>query len=72
MPFTTTKMRAIVILDYNFDTFEDAAEQYHKLKNHIDEFVKANDKVLFSDIEMRERRGDRHTPLKEIKLARYG
>tara|TARA_B100000963_G_scaffold118039_1_gene102742 strand:- start:1437 stop:1640 length:204 start_codon:yes stop_codon:yes gene_type:complete len=53
------KARAIIVIDYLIDGgFKGAAEEQERLEEAIGEIVKDNDRVVFHQIDMRERRGD--------------
>lgn len=62
------KMRAVAIFDFDFDTFEDASEEHKILKEALKKYAEESTRVLFWDFELKERRGDRHIPVKDMKL----
>lgn len=55
------KARGIAIIDYELPNgFIDAAEEQQRLKDAISNLVKGNPRVVFSDVDIRERREHRH------------
>tara|TARA_R110000744_G_scaffold195959_1_gene315151 strand:- start:275 stop:550 length:276 start_codon:yes stop_codon:yes gene_type:complete len=65
----TMKCRAIVVLDYLFeDDFLIAAEEQTKLQEAIASIVKGNKRVVFHQVDMKERRGDQTPDIKTMKF----
>jgi|TARA_B110000093_G_C12770440_1_gene326352 hypothetical protein len=63
------KCRAIVVLDYLFeDDFLIAAEEQLKLQEAIAAIVKGNKRVVFHQVDMKERRGDQTPDIKTMKF----
>tara|TARA_R100001369_G_scaffold39719_2_gene65838 strand:- start:109 stop:312 length:204 start_codon:yes stop_codon:yes gene_type:complete len=63
------KCRGIVVIDYQFeDDFLIAAEEQTKLQEAIASITKGNKRVVFHQVDMKERRGD-HTP--DIKSMKF-
>ena len=63
------KCRAIVVLDYLFeDDFLIAAEEQLKLQEAINAIVKGNKRVVFHQVDMKERRGDQTPDIKTMKF----
>ena len=63
------KSRGIVIIDYEFpEGFMQAAEEQKKLTEAVEALVRGNPRVVFSEIDMRERRGDHKPDIKRMKI----
>jgi|TARA_R110001606_G_scaffold322724_1_gene469589 hypothetical protein len=63
------KCRGIVVLDYQFeDDFLIAAEEQKKLQDAIASIVKGNKRVVFHQVDMKERRGDQTPDIKSMKF----
>jgi len=63
------KARAIVIIDYTIDgSFKEAAEEQSKLELAIAEIVKDNKRVVFHQVDMKERRGDVPPDITKLKF----
>ena len=63
------KCRAIVVLDYLFeDDFLIAAEEQLKLQEAIAAIVKGNKRVVFHQVDLKERRGDQTPDIKTMKF----
>ena len=63
------KARAVFIVDYdNLDGFKDAAEEQDKLEQAIQSVVDKNPKVVFFQLDMKERRGDKAPDIKNMKF----
>ena len=63
------KCRAICVLDYLFeDDFLIAAEEQLKLQEAIAAIVKGNKRVVFHQVDMKERRGDQTPDIKTMKF----
>lgn len=63
------KARAIVIIDYTIDgSFKEAAEEQSKLELAIGEIVKDNKRVVFHQVDMKERRGDVPPDITKLKF----
>ena len=65
----TMKCRGICVLDYEFeDDFLIAAEEQTKLQEAIASIVKGNKRVVFHQVDMKERRGDQTPDIKTMKF----
>lgn len=63
------KARAIIVIDYVIDGgFKGAAEEQEKLEEAIAEIVKDNKRVVFHQIDMKERRGDVPPDITKMKF----
>lgn len=63
------KARGIVIIDYDFpDGFKQAAEEQSKLEQAISSLVKGNPRVVYHEVDIRERRGDKSPDIKRMKI----
>lgn len=63
------KARGIVIIDYDLpDGFKQAAEEQEKLEKAIKELVRGNPRVLYHEVDIRERRGDKTPDIKKMKI----
>ena len=63
------KARGIVIIDYDIDGgFKEAAEEQEKLEEAIADIVKDNKRVVFHQIDMKERRGDVPPDITKMKF----
>jgi hypothetical protein len=63
------KARGIVIIDYDLpDGFKQAAEEQEKLEKAIKELVRGNPRVLYHEVDVRERRGDKTPDIKKMKI----
>lgn len=52
------KARAVILIDYEFNTFLEAASEHEKIQGMLNELVKDNPKATYSDFDFKERRGD--------------
>lgn len=63
------KARGIVIIDYDLpDGYRQAAEEQAKLEQAVAQLVKGNPRVIFHEVDIRERRGDNKPDIKKMKL----
>lgn len=63
------KARGIVIIDYDLpDGFKQAAEEQTKLEQSISALVKGNPRVIYHEVDIRERRGDKAPDIKRMKI----
>ena len=63
------KCRGIAVLDYSFeDDFLIAAEEQKKLQDAFASIVKGNKRVVFHQVDMKERRGDQTPDIKSMKF----
>ncbi len=63
------KARAIIVIDYTIEGgFKGAAEEQEKLEEAIAEIVKDNKRVVFHQIDMKERRGDIPPDISRMKF----
>ena len=63
------KARGIVIIDYNIDGgFREAAEEQSRLEEAIAAIVKGNKRVVFHQVDMKERRGDQSPDISKMKF----
>ena len=63
------KARGIVIIDYDLPGgFKDAAQEEEKLQKAVDALVIGYSKVLYHEVDIRERRGDHKPDIKKMKL----
>ena len=64
------KLRALVLLDYDLPGagLIEAADQQKALQSKVDEITKGNSNIVYSTVDMRERRGDTQPDLKKMKF----
>lgn len=63
------KCRGIVVIDYDLpDGYKQAAVEQEALENVIRELVKGNPRVVHSEVDIKERRGDNKPDIKKMKL----
>tara|TARA_R110001599_G_scaffold83143_1_gene223561 strand:+ start:874 stop:1077 length:204 start_codon:yes stop_codon:yes gene_type:complete len=63
------KARAIIIVDFQIDGgFSEAAEQEQKVKDAIAALAKDNSAIVYTDMEMKERRGDGKPEVSRMKF----
>lgn len=63
------KARGIVVLDYDIEGgFKEAAEEQERLEKAIEEIVKGNKRVVFHQVDMKERRGDTPPDITKMKF----
>lgn len=63
------KARGIVIIDYDLpDGYKQAAEEQAKLETAVRELVKGNPRVIYHEVDVRERRGDKSPDIKRMKI----
>lgn len=65
----TMKARAIIIVDFQIDGgFSEAAAQEQKVKDAIAALAKDNPAIVYTDMEMKERRGDGKPDVARMKF----
>ena len=63
------KARGIVVIDYEIDGgFKEAAEEQERLEEAIANIVQGNDRVVFHQVDMKERRGDVPPDITKMKF----
>jgi|TARA_B100001093_G_scaffold510064_2_gene575236 hypothetical protein len=63
------KARGIVIIDYDLPGgYRDAADEQDRLQEVVDGLVKGNPRVLYHEVDIRERRGNHKPDIKKMKL----
>ena len=64
------KLRALVLLDYDIPEggLIEGAEEQIRLQAEIDKYVSMSKNIVYSTIDMRERRGDSKPDLKKMKF----
>lgn len=63
------KARGIVVLDYDIEGgFKEAAEEQERLEQAIADIVKGNNRVVFHQVDMKERRGDTPPDITKMKF----
>lgn len=63
------KIRGIVILDYDIEGgFKEAAEEQERLEQAVANIVKGNKRVVFHQVDMKERRGDVPPDITKMKF----
>lgn len=63
------KIRAFAVIDYDLpEGFKQAAEEQDKLEAAIKELVRGNPRVVWQEVDVRERRGNKRPNLKNMKL----
>lgn len=63
------KCRGIVVIDYDLpDGYKQAAVEQEALETAIRELVKGNPRVVHSEVDIKERRGDNKPDIKKMKL----
>jgi len=63
------KIRGIVILDYDIEGgFKEAAEEQERLEQAVANIVKGNKRVVFHQVDMKERRGDIPPDITKMKF----
>lgn len=63
------KARGIVIIDYDLpEGYKQAAEEQQKLEASISALVRGNPRVIFHEVDIRERRGEKQPDIKKMKL----
>jgi hypothetical protein len=63
------KARGIVVIDYDIDGgFREAAEEQSRLEEAIAGIVKGNKRVVFHQVDMKERRGDQSPDISKMKF----
>jgi len=63
------KARGIVVIDYDIDGgFREAAEEQARLEEAIANIVKGNKRVVFHQVDMKERRGDQSPDISKMKF----
>lgn len=63
------KCRGIVVIDYDLpEGYKQAAIEQEALEQAIRELVKGNPRVVHSEVDIKERRGDNKPDIKKMKL----
>jgi hypothetical protein len=63
------KARGIVVIDYELPGgFIEAADEQKKLQEAVRELVKGNPRVIYHEVDVRERRGEGKPDIKRMKL----
>ena len=63
------KARGIVVIDYEIEGgFKEAAEEQDRLESAIAGIVKGNKRVVFHQVDMKERRGDQSPDISKMKF----
>lgn len=63
------KARGIVVIDYEIEGgFKEAAEEQDRLEAAISGIVKGNKRVVFHQVDMKERRGDQSPDISKMKF----
>jgi hypothetical protein len=63
------KARGIVVIDYEIEGgFKEAAEEQDKLEKAIASIVDKNKNVVFHQVDMKERRGDKTMDISKMKF----
>jgi len=63
------KARGIVVIDYDLSGgYIEAAEEQKKLEDAVKDLVKGNPRVIYHEVDIRERRGDAKPDIKKMKL----
>jgi|TARA_R100000541_G_scaffold47607_1_gene54647 hypothetical protein len=63
------KARAVVIIDYNIEGgFKEAAAEQTRIEESIAAIVKDNKNVIFHQVDMKERRGDKSPDITQMKF----
>lgn len=63
------KARGIVVIDYEIEGgFKEAAEEQQRLEEAVASIVKGNKRVVFHQVDMKERRGDQSPDISKMKF----
>ena len=63
------KARGIVVIDYSeLNGFKEAAEEQARLEEAISSIVKGNKRVVFHQVDMKERRVDQSPDISKMKF----
>ncbi|MDC3221859.1 hypothetical protein OAT86_01205 [Planktomarina sp.] len=63
------KARGIVVIDYDLPGgYREAAIEEEKLEQAVASLVKGNPRVIYHEVDIRERRGDNKPDIKKMKL----
>lgn len=63
------KARGIVVIDYEIEGgFKEAAEEQDRLEDAVAGIVKGNKRVVFHQVDMKERRGDQSPDISKMKF----
>lgn len=63
------KIRAFAVIDYDLpDGYKQVAEEQDKLEAAINELVRGNPRVVFKEVDIRPRRGNKTPDIKNMKL----
>ena len=63
------KARGLILVDYDLPNgFMDAAEEQKRLQEAMEELVRGNNRVTYSQCDIKERRGDKRPDLRKLKI----
>lgn len=63
------KARGLILIDFDLPGgFKDAAIEQEKMERMMNELVRGNPRVVYSQCEIKERRGDSHPDLTKLKI----
>ena len=63
------KCRAVAVIDYDLPGgYREAAVEEEALQKAIEELVKGNPRVVYSEVDMKERRGNNKPDIKKMKF----
>ena len=64
------KLRALILLDYSIPDggLIEGADEQKELQKIVDDIVSKNKRIVYSTVDMRERRGDTQPDLKKMKF----
>lgn len=63
------KARGLILIDYELPGgFRDAAEEEKRLQDAMNDLVRGNNRVVYYQCDIKERRGDGRPDLKKLKI----
>lgn len=63
------KARGLILIDYELPGgFSDAAEEEKRLQQAMNDLVRGNNRVVYYQCDIKERRGDGRPDLKKLKI----
>lgn len=63
------KARGLILIDYDLPGgFTDAADEERRLKQAMEDLVRGNNRVVYYQCDIKERRGDVRPDLKKLKI----
>lgn len=62
------KARGIIVIDYDFEGFKEAAEEQQKLEEAVKMLTVGNRRVVHHQMDLKERRGDHPPDIKKMKF----